>query len=138
MATPAAVLCPPQPDPLGVDLGPGAQVGDPGAQVVDLPLGQPLAARLAFARPDRPVVDGQHHEAGPHQVLGVGAERLLDHDDAVAHDHGRERRPVVDAVGEVEIAGAAQLAAGEHHLLDSHVRPPLRSCPKQEGTFRFL
>jgi hypothetical protein len=67
----------PQPEPLGVDLGAGAQVGQAGAQVLDLPFGQPLAARLALAGPDGPVVDGQHHEAGPDQVLGVGASASL-------------------------------------------------------------
>jgi hypothetical protein len=84
-----------------------------------------LAARLALAGPDGPVVDGQYHEAGPDQVLGVGGQRLLDHGHAVPHDHGRGRGQVVDAVREVEVAGAAHLTAAEHDLLDVHRTPPM-------------
>jgi hypothetical protein len=120
---PGAGAVAPQPDPLGVDLGAGAQVGDAGPHVLDLPFGQPPAARLPFAGPDGPVVDGQHHEAGPDQVLGMGGQRLLDHGHAVPHDHGRGR--VVDAVREVEVAGAADPAAAEHDLLDVHRTPPM-------------
>src|SRR4029453_18721661 len=41
----------PQPDPLGVDLGAGAQVREAGPHVLDLLLGHPLAAWLPPARP---------------------------------------------------------------------------------------
>ncbi|HEV8164552.1 MAG TPA: hypothetical protein VGR74_08910, partial [Actinomycetota bacterium] len=52
------------------------------------------------------------------------AERLLDHHHAVPHDHPGGRRAGVDAVWEVEVAGAAHRPAPEHHLLDAHPMAP--------------
>src|SRR5207249_194345 len=139
----------PDPDAIGIDLGPRLQIAQGVSIVLSFVERKKLGARLALRPAEAPVVDRQCDESGTREGAPVLHERLLDDREAVADHEARPLRSRATIVRQVEIRRAAQPAAieedlgfHEHHLLSATSRTP-RALPSpiprlRARAYRFL
>jgi hypothetical protein len=114
-----------RPDPAGVDLRSGLEVGDRGSDVRDLGHRVEVGG-IALGVAETAIVEGEHRETGGRQRLVVGlvqARVAEPQPSGTLHDRGQRRRLFRGSIGQLEGPCQTTAVAVERDLLDGHPTP---------------